>query len=128
VKLLSVDIEHKYLTRKCDILEVLNQHIISVGPNLAKKITAKPDDDCLQTTTSEQKEMRVKTISSMNNVNEIKKLRIGKAASPDNIHITYLVRDVGDLLAKQLQANLGYFSFLQDPGVHSARLDTQLHS
>ena len=45
VKLLSVEIEGKYLTREHDILEALNQHFISVGPILAKKITAKPGDD-----------------------------------------------------------------------------------
>ena len=52
VKLSSVQIEDKYLTRECDILD---QHFVSVGPNLAKKITSKPGDDCLQTITSEQK-------------------------------------------------------------------------
>ena len=47
VKLSSVELEGKYLTRERDILEALNQHLVSVGPNLAKKITAKPGDDCL---------------------------------------------------------------------------------
>ena len=49
VKLSSVEIESKYLIREHDILEALNQHCVSVGPNLANKITAKPGDDCLQT-------------------------------------------------------------------------------
>ena len=101
VKLSSVEIEGKYLTRKRDILEALNQHFVSVGPNLAKKITAKPGDDCLQNITLEQKEITFKTVSSMHIVNEINKLRIGKAAGPDNIPIT-VVRDVGDLVAKPL--------------------------
>ena len=48
VKLSSVEIECKYLTRK---REARNQHFVSVGPNLAKKITAKPGDECLQTIT-----------------------------------------------------------------------------
>ena len=53
VKLSSVEIEGKYLTHERDILEALNQHFVSVGPNLVKKITAKPGDDCLQTITLE---------------------------------------------------------------------------
>ena len=53
VKLSSVEIEGKYLTRERDIQEALNQHFVSVAPNPAKKITAKPGDDCLQTFTSE---------------------------------------------------------------------------
>ena len=101
MKLSSVEIEGKYLTRERDILEALNRHFVSVGPNLAMKITAKPDDGCLQTITLEQKEMNFKTVSIMHIVNEINKLRIGKAASPDNIPIT-VVRDVGDLVAKLL--------------------------
>ena len=65
MKLSSVEIEGKYLTHERDILEALNQHFISVGPNLVKKITAKPGDDCLQTITLEQKETKFKTVSSM---------------------------------------------------------------
>ena len=95
-----MEIEGKYLTRESDILEVLNQYFVSIGPNLAKEITAKPGDDCLQTITSEQKEIKCKTVSSMHIVSEIKNLRIGKAASPDNIPIT-VVRE-GDLVAKPL--------------------------
>ena len=45
--------------------------------------------------------MQFKTVSSMHIVSEIKKLRIGKAARPDNIPIA-VVRDVGDLVAKPL--------------------------
>ena len=60
-----MEIEGKYLTRERDILQALNQHFVSVGPSLAKKITAKPGDDCLQTITLEQKEIKFKTVSSM---------------------------------------------------------------
>ena len=45
--------------------------------------------------------MKFKTVSSMRIVNEVKKLRIRKAAGPDNIPIT-VVRDVGDIAAKPL--------------------------
>ena len=41
VKVSSVEIEGNFLTRERGILEALNQHFVSVGPNLAKKITAK---------------------------------------------------------------------------------------
>ena len=68
---------------------------------MAKTITAKSGYDCVQAVTSEQKDMKFKTVSSMHIVSEIKKLRIGKAAGPDNIPIT-VVRDVGDLVAKPL--------------------------
>ena len=61
VKLSSVEIEGKYLTREHNILEALNQHFVSVGPSLAKAITAKPGDDCLQTIILEQKELKFKT-------------------------------------------------------------------
>ena len=44
---------------------------------------------------------KLKTVSSMHIVNEIKKLRIGRAAGPDNIPIT-VVRDVGDIVVKPL--------------------------
>ena len=88
MKLSSVEIEGNYFTCERNILEALNQHFVSVGPNLAKKIAAKPGDDCLQTITSEQKEMKFKTVSTMHIVSEIKKLRIRKAAGPDNIPIT----------------------------------------
>ena len=72
-----------------------------MGPKLATKIATKPGDDCLHTITLEQKGMKFKTVSSMHIINEIKKLRIGKAASPDNIPTT-VVKDVGDIVAKPL--------------------------
>ena len=79
MKLSSLEIEGKYFTRERDILEALNQHFVSVDPNLATKIIAKPGDDCLQTITSEQKEMNFKTVSSMHIVSEIKEPRIGSS-------------------------------------------------
>ena len=38
VKLSSVEVNAKYLTREKDILEALNKHFVSVGPNLADKL------------------------------------------------------------------------------------------
>ena len=97
----SVEVEGKYFTSELDILEALNQNLVSVDPNLAMKIIAKFVDDCLQTITSTQKEKKFKAVSSTHIVNEIKKLRIVKSAGPDNIPIT-VVRDVSGLVAKPL--------------------------
>ena len=72
-----------------------------MGPKLAKKISTKPGDDCLQTITQEQKEMKFRAVTSKHIVNEIKKLRVGEAAGPDNIPTT-VVKDVGDIVAKPL--------------------------
>ena len=38
VKLSSVEVDGKCLTRERDVLEALNRHFVSVGSNLAKKI------------------------------------------------------------------------------------------
>ena len=101
VKLSSVEVEGICLNRERDILEALNQHFVSVGPRLAKKIATKPGDDCLQTITSKQKEMKFRTVTSMHILNEINKLGVGKAAGPDNIPTT-VVKDVGGIVAKPL--------------------------
>ena len=93
MKLSSVEVEGKCLNRERDILEALTQ--------LAKKIATKPGDDCLQTITPEQKEMKFRIITSMHILNEIKKLGVRKAAGPDTIP-TPVVKDVGDILAKTL--------------------------
>ena len=90
VKFWSVEVEGKHLTRERDILEALNQHFISDGPNLAKKIVAKPGDDCLQNITLEQTEMKFKTVCTMHIINSIKKLKGGLAAGPDRMPITFI--------------------------------------
>ena len=45
--------------------------------------------------------MKFKTVSSMHIINEMKKLRIGKAAGSDNMPTT-VFKDVGDIVAKPL--------------------------
>ena len=71
LKFSSVEVEGKCLNRERNILEALNQHFVSVGPKLAKKIATKPGGDCLQTITPEQKEMNFGTVTSMHILNEI---------------------------------------------------------
>ena len=101
VKLSSIEVDGKYLTRETDILEALNKHFVSVGPNLADKIISKPGDDCLQNIKPVQKEMKLKTIDDAFILNAIKQLKNGKAAGPDKVPIT-VVKDVADLLSKPL--------------------------
>ena len=60
VKLSSVEVEDKCLTRERDVLETSNRHFVSVGTNLAKKIVSRPGDDCLQNIKTEQKVMKFK--------------------------------------------------------------------
>lgn len=101
VKLSSVEVDGKCLTRERDILKALNQHFVSVGPNLAKKIVSKPGDDCLQNIKPELKEMEFKTVDDVFILNAIKQLKSGKAAGPDKVP-TAIVKDVGDLVSKPL--------------------------
>ena len=49
----------------------------------------------------EQKEIKFRAVTSKHIVNKIKKLRVGKAAGPDNIPTT-VVKDVGGIVAKPL--------------------------
>ena len=72
VKLSSVEVEGKCLNSERDVLEALNQHFISVGPKLAKKIPTKPRDDCLQIIVPEQKEMKFRAVTIMHILSEIK--------------------------------------------------------
>ena len=55
VKLSSVDVDGKYLTREHDVLDALNRHFVSVGPTLAKDIVSRPGDNYLQNIKEEKK-------------------------------------------------------------------------
>ena len=101
VKLSSVEVDGKCLTRERDVLETLNRHFVSVGTNLAKKIVSRPGDDCLQNIKTEQKVMKFKIIDSSFILNAIKQLKNGKAAGPVRVP-TKIVKDVGDLVSKPL--------------------------
>ena len=54
----------KVLKKDSDMLEALNHHFVSVGTNLAKKITSKPDDDCLKYVVSVNNKMTLNTITT----------------------------------------------------------------
>ena len=56
----AIESEGKTLTKEHDILEALNRHFVSVGPNLAKQISSKSDDDCLKHIIPENREMLFK--------------------------------------------------------------------
>ena len=52
----------KVLTKDSDMLEAINHHFVSVVINLAKKITSKPDDDCLKYVISVNSKKTLNTI------------------------------------------------------------------
>ena len=47
-ELSSSNKDGKVLKKDLDILEALHPNSVSVGTNLARKITSKPEDDCLK--------------------------------------------------------------------------------
>lgn len=65
VKLSSVEVDGKCLTRERDVLEALNRQFVSVGPNLAKKIVSRPGDNCLENIKPEQKVMKFKQLTTI---------------------------------------------------------------
>ena len=99
VKLSSVEVDGKCLTRERDVLETLNLHF--AGSNLAKKIVSRPDDDCLQNIKTEQKVMKFKIVDSNFILNAIKQPKNEKAAGPDKVP-TKIVKEVRDLLSELL--------------------------
>ena len=62
VKLVSVAVGGKCLTREHDVLRALSWPFIAVRPNLAKEIVSRPDDDFLQSIKLEQNVLKFKTI------------------------------------------------------------------
>ena len=103
VRLLSVEVGGKCLTRERDVLEALNRHFVEMGSNLAKTIVSKPCDVsyCFQNTKPVQNVMKFKTVVSSFILNAINQLKNGKAAGPDKVP-TAIVKDVGDLVSKPL--------------------------
>ena len=101
VKLSSVEVDGKCLTRERNVLGTLNGQFVSVSSNLAKKIVSRPGGDCLQNIKTEQKVMKFKIVDSSFILNAIKQLKNGKAAGPDKMP-TKIVKDVGYLVSKPL--------------------------
>ena len=53
----SIEIDGKMLTKQRDLLEMLHNHFVSVGPKLASSMEARPNDNCLQHITQVNNEM-----------------------------------------------------------------------
>ena len=69
----AIESEGKTLTKEHDMLEALNRHFVSVGPNLAKQISSKSDDDCLKHIIPENREMLFQTVDEEYVLNAIKR-------------------------------------------------------
>ena len=88
----AIESEGKTLTKGYDMLEALNRHFVSVGPDLAKLIRSNSDDDCLQHIIPENREMLFQTVDEEYVLNAINRLEKGKASGPNMVTIT-LVKD-----------------------------------
>ena len=84
MKLSSVEVDGKCLTREHDALEALNRHFVSVGPKLAKKIVSRPGDNCLQNIKPEKKVMKFKTADNGFIMNAIKQLKRSRKSANKN--------------------------------------------
>jgi len=80
------------------MLKALNHHFVSVGTNLANKITSKPDDDCLKYVVSVNNKMTLNTINMKYVLDAIGRLKNGKAPGPDKVTIK-LVKDAAKFIA-----------------------------
>ena len=69
----------KVLTKDLEMLDALNHHFVSIGTNLAKKITSKPDDDCLKYVVSVNNKMTLNAINTKYVLDAIRRLKNGKA-------------------------------------------------
>ena len=97
----TIESEGKTLTKECDMLEALNRHFVSVGPDLAKQIRSNCDDDCLKHIIPEKSEMLFQTVDEEYVLNAINRLEKGKASGPDKITITW-VKDAAISIAYPL--------------------------
>jgi len=96
--LFSIDEGGKVLTKVSYMLEALNYHFVSVGTNLTKKITSKPDDNCLKYVVSLNNKMTVNTINMKYVLHAIGRLKDGKASDPGKVTIK-LVKDAAKFIA-----------------------------
>ena len=94
----SIESNGKIVTKEYDILEVLNSHFVSVGPNLAKGIETKPDDDCLKHITPQNNTMVFKTVQDKYILDAINRLEKRKASGPDKVTVT-VVKDAAHPIA-----------------------------
>ena len=82
----NINKDGEVLTKDLDMLEALNHHFVSVGTNLTKKITPKPDDDCLKYVVPVDSKMTLNTIDSKYVFDAIGRLKNGKVSGPDKIY------------------------------------------
>ena len=97
-ELSNINKDGKVLTKDSDILEALNHHFVSVGTNLARKITSKPDDDCLKYVVSVDDKTTLNTIDTKYVLDAIGRLKNGKASGADKVTIK-LVKDAAKFIA-----------------------------
>ena len=83
----NINKDGKVLTKDSDMLEALNHHFVSVGTQLAKTITTKPDDDCLKHVVAVNSKLILKTIDITYVLDAIGRQKIGKASGPDKVTI-----------------------------------------
>ena len=80
----SIESGSRTLNKDYDMLEeALNRHFVSIGPDLAKQIKSKSDDDCLKQIIPENSEMLFVTVDEVYILNTINQLEKGKASDPD---------------------------------------------
>ena len=107
----SIEIDGKMLTKQRDVLEMLNNHFVSVGPKLASSIEARPNDNCLQHIMQVNNEILFTTVDKAYVLDAINQLKKGKASGPDNFSVT-LVEDAKEFIAHPLM--LIYNSLLEN--------------
>ena len=86
-----------------EILETLNEHFVTVGPNLARKIERKQNDNPLQflKRANLQESFKFSMVDQETMLQAIKQLKNGKAAGPDKIPTT-LVKDAAEFISQPL--------------------------
>ena len=97
----AIESDGKTLTKEYDILEALNRHFVSVGPDLAKQIRSNSDDHCLKHIIPENRKMLFQTVDEEYVLNAINRLEKGNASGPDMVTIT-LVKDAAISIAYPL--------------------------
>lgn len=72
------------------MLEAPNRDFVSVGPNLAKWVDAKSEDNCLKHITPTKDQMEFKTIDEGYVLNAINRLEKWKALGLDKVSVTFV--------------------------------------
>ena len=116
----------KVLTKDSDMLEALSHHFVSVGTNLAKKITSKPDDDCLKYVVSVNNKMTLNTFNTKYVLDAIGRLKNGKASGPDEVTIN-VAKDAAKFIAYPIMCIFNSIKNGIFPDVWKTASFTQIH-